>query len=151
MLRTPAERNPAASRLSHPSSESVVSDLDGISNFFTRSPKRTAILDQIVARKPSSKGWNFHSRIVGTVFENQDYLVECFEAIRADSLFNSTTVREASGFLRMLQDEDFHFFLWMFYQIMHHVDKLQLQSRDIDTVFIEQALQSFTSSVQAVR
>lgn len=133
-----------------------VSDLVGISKFFTSCPKRTAVLDQIVARKlatPSSRSWNFHSRMVGTVFEEQDYLVECFEAIRADSSLDSTTVREASSFLRMLQDEDFHFFLWLFYQIMHHVDKLhqQLQSRDTDTVFIEQALQSFTSSLQAIR
>lgn len=144
----------AASRI--PAVRVFVTDLDGISNFFTSSPKRKALLDQIVARRlgtPSSKSWDFHSRIVGTVFEEQDYLVECFETIRADSLFDSTTVREASGFLRMLHDEDFHFFLWLFYQIMHPVDRLyqQLQSSDIDVDLIEQALQSFTSSVQAIR
>uniref|UniRef100_UPI003AAA4C33 uncharacterized protein n=1 Tax=Centroberyx gerrardi TaxID=166262 RepID=UPI003AAA4C33 len=69
------------------------------------------------------------------------------------SSFDSTTVREASGFLRMLQDDDFQFFLQLFHQIMPHVDMMyqQLQKKDIDTVFIKRALQSFTSSVQAIR
>lgn len=133
-----------------------VSDLEGICDFFTSSPKRMALLDQIVAQRLSTqspKNWNFHSRIVGTVFEEQDYLVECFEAIRADSLFDSTTVREASAFLRMLKDEDFHFFLWQFYQIMRHVDKLyqELQRRDIDAAAIKRARQIFSSSIEAIR
>ncbi|XP_063745024.1 zinc finger MYM-type protein 1-like [Eleginops maclovinus] len=132
------------------------SDLGGISSFFTRSPKRTALLDQIVARRlprASSTRWNFNSRIVSTVYENLGDLIECFETIRSDSTFDSTTVREASGFLRMLQDEDFVFFLQQFHQIMPHVDMMyqQLQKRDIDMVFIKRALQNFTSSIQAIR
>ncbi len=81
------------------------SDLSGISSFFTWSPKRTALLDQIVARRlprASSTRWNFNSRIVSTVYENLGDLRECFETIRSDSSFDSTTVREASGSLRML-------------------------------------------------
>ena len=132
------------------------SDLGGISSLFTRSPKRMALLDQIVARRlprASSTRWNFNSRIVNTVYENLGDLIECFETIRSDGSFDSNTLREASGFLRMLQDEDFHFFLQLFHQIMPHVDVMyqQLQKRDIDMVFIKHALQNFTSSVQAIR
>ena len=62
-------------------------------------------------------------------------------------------MREASGYLRMLQDDDFKFFLHLFHQIMPHVDIMyqQLQKKDIDAVFFKRALQSFTSSVQAIR
>ncbi|XP_052010760.1 uncharacterized protein LOC127663288 [Xyrauchen texanus] len=79
----------------------------------------------------------------------------CFEAIRTGSLgsFDQPTVREASGYVRMLHDEDFIFFLWLFHKIMHHVDTLyqKLQKKDIDAVFIKRALDSFTNSVQAIR
>ena len=53
----------------------------------------------------------------------------------------------------MLQDEDFVFFLSVFHNIMPHVDILyqHLQQKDIDAVLIQQALQRFTSSVQAIR
>ncbi|XP_071371696.1 zinc finger MYM-type protein 1-like [Centroberyx affinis] len=80
-------------------------------------------------------------------------IIECFESITTASSFDSTAVREASGFLRMLQDDDFKFFLQLFHQIMPHVDMMyqQLQKKDIDTVLIKRALQSFTSSVQAIR
>ncbi|KAK6297140.1 hypothetical protein J4Q44_G00317230, partial [Coregonus suidteri] len=134
------------------------SDLSGITTFFSRSPKRTSILDQTVARRlprPSSTRWNFNSRVVNTVYENRDDLIVCFEAIRTGSLgsFDQLTVREASGYVRMLHDEDFIFFLRLFHKIMPHVDILyqKLQKKDIDAVFIKRALDSFTSSVQAIR
>ena len=134
------------------------SDLSGIATFFSRSPKRTSILDQTVARRlprASSTRWNFNSRVVNTVYENRDDLIECFEAIRTGSLgsFDQPTVREASGYVRMLHDEDFIFFLGLFHEIMLHVDILyqKLQKKDIDAVFIKRALDSFTSSVQAIR
>ena len=132
------------------------SELSGISTFFSRSPKRTNILDQIVARRlprPSSTTWDFNSRIVNTVYESRDDLLECFETIRTSGSFDEATVREASGYVRMLRDEDFHFFLCLFHKIMPHVDILyqKLQKKDVDAVFIKHALQSFTSSVQAIR
>ena len=67
--------------------------------------------------------------------------------------FDQLSVREASGYVRMLQDEDFVFFLCSFHNIMPHVDILyqKLQKKDIDAVFIKRALESFTSSVQTIR
>ncbi|KAL2098328.1 hypothetical protein ACEWY4_007535 [Coilia grayii] len=63
------------------------------------------------------------------------------------------SVRGASGYVRMLKDGDFKFFLWLFHKIMPHFDILyqRLQKRDIDAVFIRHALQSFSTSVQAIR
>ena len=52
------------------------------------------------------------------MFENRDDLLECFEAIKTGSHgpFDQLSVREASGYVRMLQDEDFFFFLCFFSQ-----------------------------------
>lgn len=86
-------------------------------SLFTQSPKRTSILDQIVARRllrASSTRWNSSSRIVSAVYENPDDLIQCFESIRTSGSFGSTTLREASGFLKMLRDRDFKFFLCCF-------------------------------------
>ena len=134
------------------------SDLSGIASFFSRSPKRCSVLDKMVSRRlprASSTRWNFNSRIVNTVFENRDDLLEYFEAIKTGSHgpFDQLSVREASGYVRMLQDEDFIFFLCFFHNIMPHVDMLyqKLQKKDIDAVFIKRALESFTSSVQTIR
>ncbi|KAA8592104.1 hypothetical protein FQN60_017559 [Etheostoma spectabile] len=89
------------------------------------------------------------------VYKNQDDLIECFEVIRTGSLssFDQPSVREASGYVRMLHDEDFIIFLLLFHKIMPHVYILyqKLQKKDIDAVFIKRALDSFTSSVQAIR
>ena len=79
-------------------------------------------------------------------------LMQCFDSIRTSGSFDNITVREASGFLTMLQDEDFGFFLKLCHLIMPHVDILYRQlQKDIDAVFIKRALQSFISSVQAIR
>ena len=89
--------------------------------FFPRSSKRTAVLDKLVAhrlsRAPSTR-WNFHSRAVNTIFEHKDNLLKCFRTIRENGEFDATTVREAGGFERMLEDEDFSFFLAFFHKIM---------------------------------
>lgn len=86
-------------------------------SLFTQSPKHTSILNQIVARRParaSSTRWNSSSRIVSAVYEDLDDLIQCFESIRTSGSFGSATLREASGFLKMLRDRDLKFFLCCF-------------------------------------
>ncbi|XP_035034439.1 zinc finger MYM-type protein 1-like [Hippoglossus stenolepis] len=132
------------------------SDLGGFSEFFSGSFKRTAVLDEVVARRlpgTSTTRWDFHSCAVNTVFEHQADLLLCFQTIRDSSHFDPQTVREAGGFVRMLQDEDFCFFLALFHRIMPHVDTLfkQLQKRNIDSVIISGIIQSFTDRMQTIR
>ncbi|XP_071390009.1 zinc finger MYM-type protein 1-like [Centroberyx affinis] len=132
------------------------SDLGGFAAFFSRSFKRTAVLDQVVVRRlpgTSTTGWNFHSRAVNTVYEHKDDLLRCFQTIRDSGNFDPPTVREAGGFVRMLEDEDFCFFLALFHKIMPHVDMLfnQLQKRNIDSVYITGIIQRFTNSMQTIR
>ncbi|KAL1261110.1 hypothetical protein QQF64_008937, partial [Cirrhinus molitorella] len=73
------------------------SDLGGFASFFSRSPKRTDVLDKVVARRlptSSSVRWNFHSRAVNTVFEQREDLIRCFEMIRDSSDFDPVTKKE---------------------------------------------------------
>lgn len=132
------------------------SDLSGFSAFFSRSPKRTAVLDQVVSHRlprASATRWNFHSRAVNTVYEHKDDLLKCFQTIRDSGNFDSQTTREAGGFVRMLEDEAFCFFLALFHKIMPHVDMLfnQLQKRNIDPVWIKGLLQRFRDSMLKIR
>ena len=116
------------------------SDLGGFAAFFPRSSKRTAVLDKVVAHRlprASSTRWNFHSRAVNTIFEHKDDLLKCFRTIRENGEFDATTVREAGGFERMLEDEVLSFFLAFFHEIMAHVDMLfNQQKENIDSVYI---------------
>lgn len=132
------------------------SDLGGFAAFFSRSFKRTTVLDQIVAHRlpgTSTTRWNFHSRAVNTVFEHKDDLIRCFQIIRDSDDFDPITVREAGGFVRMLEEEEFCFLLALFHKILPYVDMLfnQLQKRNIDSVYITGVIQMFTNSMQKIR
>lgn len=132
------------------------SDNGGFSSFFTKSCKRTAVLDEVVAhRLPSASAtrWNFNSRVVNTVYEHKADLVKCFQTIRNRDEFDGPTKREAGGYLRMLEDDAFCFYLALFHKIMPHVDMLynQLQKRNIDYVYISGIIQRFIDSMQAIR
>ena len=60
--------------------------------------------------------------------------------------FEPTTLRKAGGFVRLLDDDTFSFFLKLFHCIMPHVDILfsQLQKRTINSVFVRGIMQQFT-------
>jgi len=65
------------------------SNLTDITNFFSNSPQRVAILDKIVNHRiprSSNTRWNFKSRIINTVYENHESIIECFEEI--ENTFN---------------------------------------------------------------
>lgn len=58
------------------------SNLTDLTNFFSNSPQRVAVLDKVVNHRiPRSTNtrWNFKSRIVNTELENRELLVECME------------------------------------------------------------------------
>ncbi|KAL2088089.1 hypothetical protein ACEWY4_016917 [Coilia grayii] len=132
------------------------SDMGDLLLFFTKSSKRTAVFDEMVAHRlpsASSTRWNFNSRAVNTVYEHKDDLVRCFQTIRNGETFDGPTKREAGGYVRMLEDEAFCFFLALFHKIMPHVDILynQLQKRNIDSVYIAGIIQTFIDHMQAIR
>lgn len=123
-------------------------DLGGFSAFFSGAPERAAALGGMHATR-----WDFHGRAVDTVYEHRAELLECCRAIRDCGNFDPSTVRGAGGLEKMLEDEDFVFFLGLFHRIMPHVDMLsnQLQKKDIDPVFIEALVEKFTESIEKIR
>ncbi|XP_078545046.1 zinc finger MYM-type protein 1-like [Lissotriton helveticus] len=131
-------------------------DIGGIATFFTRSPKRTEALHEIVDKsvpRGSSTRWNFHIRTVNLIFEEREGLEKCFVAISSREDFDRTSQNEAHGFLRTLQDKEFQFLLFLFHDIMSHVDGLyeQLQRKEIDTVSVKAVTSAFVQKIMEVR
>lgn len=59
-----------------------------------------------------------------TLYEHKDNLLHCFQMIRDSGDFDPVTVREAGGFVRMLEEKDFCLLLVLFQMILPHVDML---------------------------
>lgn len=132
------------------------SDIGGFSTFFSKSPKRTSVLEEVLAhRLPSTSNvrWNFHSRVINTVFEHREALILCFERIRDCGNFDPNTMREAGALAMLLEDADFKFFLELFHLIMPHVDILyaKLQKKNVDSVHIKRSIEHFQSEIQRIR
>eukprot|EP00795_Rhopilema_esculentum_P005495 gene5495-673_t len=131
-------------------------NLNGFSVFFSRSPKRVEYLDKYVARRiprSAQTRWNFQSRIIDTVYRYQNDLVECFQDIIANWNGDQHTIREASGLLHWLQDNNFLLFLEFFQRVFPHVEILfaQLQKRQIDPTFIKNCITSFVDAINKER
>lgn len=60
--------------------------------------------------------------------------------------FDPVTLHKAGGFVRLLQDDSFSFFLELFHHIMPHMDFLysQLQKYYIDSAFVNRVMQKVT-------
>ena len=132
-------------------------NLNGFSAFFSRSPKQTACLDECVARRiPRSvqTRWNFRSRIVSTVFEDKEDLIQCLEKIMLTWKKDQVSVREASGLVRWLKGKDFLLYLEFFHRLMPNVDILMLnykQKRQICQVSIKKSIKYFIHAINNVR
>lgn len=130
------------------------SSLSGIPAFFSRSSQRLAELENCMSRRiprGSDTRWNFNSRVVNTVFENIEQLKECFEKLQNSN--NTQTVNEASGLLRLLNDNNFIFWLGVFHPIMPHVDLLYdaFQNRNINSSSAFSSLENFYRAISLIR
>ena len=112
-----------------------------------------AVLDEVTNHRipqSSPTRWNFKSRIVQTVFELRDILVDCCTVLE-DSPSESNG-NGASGIKRMLNDFTFLFWLEFFNKVMPHVDILfgQLQSTTMNAVKASTDLAAFTATMQRI-
>ena len=112
-----------------------------------------AVLDEVSHRRiprSSATRWNFKSRIVQTVFELQNILVDCCTVLEDSS--SESTGNGASGIKRMLNDTDILFWLDFFNKVMPHVDILygQLQSVATNAAKAKTDLAAFTASIQKI-
>ncbi|CAH1114114.1 unnamed protein product [Psylliodes chrysocephalus] len=134
------------------------SNLKGMSTFFSQSPDRMAALNDVCDKhipRLSETCWNFHSLLVQSVFNNREEIIECFENIVAGipKNYNVETVKEASGFLKWLEDDNFLFWLNFFSKVMTHVDILysQIQKIETDVVKIQICIDRFEKEIENVR
>lgn len=131
------------------------SNLSAIPNFFSSSTHRCDILEEIVnikIPKVALTRWNYNIRIVNTVFENRDKLIECFRELE-DKCDKTITSKEAYGLRRALEDPDFVFWLHLFHKIFPHVEILfnQLQSKNKDNVQLLKDIEAFEMAILSIR
>ncbi|CAH2011508.1 unnamed protein product [Acanthoscelides obtectus] len=130
-------------------------NLSGLCSFFSTSPQRTKILDEIVNRRlprSSQTRWNFQSRGVHTVYENRKDLIKVMDNIESTSR-DSSSINQASGYKLKLQDTNFVFWLSIFHKIMPHVEIVfnQLQKVRTDSVKVKNDLENFEAAIQTIR
>ncbi|CAH1103534.1 unnamed protein product [Psylliodes chrysocephalus] len=131
------------------------SNLSGLCSFFSTSPHRTKILDEVVNRRlprSSQTRWNFQSRGVHTVYENRKDLITVVDIIESTSC-DSSSINQASGYKLKLQDTNFIFWLGIFHQIMPYVEIIfnQLQKVCTDSVKVKKDLENFEATIQGIR
>lgn len=131
-------------------------NLSGFSSFFSVSPKRSDLLRDICKhRLPRcvSTRWNFQSRVVQRVSESRVELLECFSVIESSPVWDDTSIREAAGLKRLLEDEEFLFFLKLFCDIFMHVDTLYstFQSRMADGTTAQLCIAHFCEAISHIR
>jgi hypothetical protein len=141
-----------------PSVRIFFANLNGIASFFSDSPDRRAALQQVCdgrVPRPSQTKWKFQSRVVQTVFNYKEEILQCLENIEMGipKRYSTETVALSSGFANWFEDITFFFWLSFFSKIMPHVDVLfsQLQQIQADALNIQIAIDSFEKAITDIR
>ncbi|KAJ3584164.1 hypothetical protein NHX12_014660 [Muraenolepis orangiensis] len=107
------------------------SHFSGLAAFFSKSPKRTRLLDEICQKRlprVAPTRWNFASRLVCTVFEKKDAHKDLFDYIvDHHKEFDDAAILSADGYVsnfETLGNFEFGFFLSTFAKIFAHADVL---------------------------
>ncbi|KAK6470109.1 zinc finger MYM-type protein 1-like [Huso huso] len=124
--------------------------LEGFSSFFSKSPKRVALLEETGC---AATRWNFTSRIVGTVASNYAKLLETFSRVVSSEGMDDDTVGAASGFIRTLEDFDFVFMLFTFNQVFSDTDAAYdiIQQKAMDVTFCKNRIENLLQSTEEKR
>ena len=129
-------------------------NLQSFSSFFSRSAKRTAVLDEVVKRRlprAAPTRWNLKVGLLNTLYKNS--FKECLEQILDNDSTDSTTLGEANGLLNHLNSTEFLYWLKFFHFIMPHVKIFfnQAQTRGIDSVQIQNAIEELEKQIIRIR
>lgn len=134
------------------------STLSGLAAFFSKSSKRTLALDLEVHKrlpKVAPTRWNYNGRLVLTVFEYRQPLIDFFKNImdNQEKWDNETTIC-SRGYLNMLETEiNFNLLLIIFSEIFPFSDSLfaVLQNKTSDIYFCIKKIKEFKSVVLSKR
>lgn len=131
--------------------------MSGLAAFFSKSSKRTYVLQNFVKRKLPSVAptrWNFTSRLVNTIKENYDMLLLFFEHIHENSAdWDSESLLKAQGFLFFLKKLSSQFLLNIFSTIFSFTDVLFdiLQTKAMDIAYCIKKVNEIIIKLQEVR
>ncbi|XP_056145441.1 kelch-like protein 41a isoform X1 [Lampris incognitus] len=130
------------------------SHLGGLAAFFTKSAIRTKLLDEICQRRAprvAPTRWNFSSRLVCTVYEWREELLQLFQFIvdHHDD-FAEDAVHSADGYITLLTSFEFCFLLSTFNSIFAYADALFgiLQDNEFDMQFCLSSIHDFCSTTE---
>ncbi|KAK0155367.1 hypothetical protein N1851_002271 [Merluccius polli] len=135
----------------------MFSHLSGLAAFFTKSAKRTKLLDEICQQRlprVTPTRWNFSSRLVCTVYERRKELLELFEFIVDNhNDFDDDAVHSADGYTALLMGFEFCFLLATFNSVFAYSDVLFgiLQNKEYDMQFCLSSIEDFCSTTERER
>ncbi|XP_054626214.1 zinc finger MYM-type protein 1-like [Dunckerocampus dactyliophorus] len=131
--------------------------LSELAAFFSRSPKRAQLLDdicQLCLPRTAPTRWQHTSRLVSTVFERRDALKEVFNHIlEHHDEYDEDSVRSADGFHARLDNFDFCFLLHAFNGIFEHCDVLFgiLKNKPLDVQLCLARVKEFCDTIELER
>jgi hypothetical protein len=130
----------------------------GFSSFFSKSTKRTQLLDDMsCARLPSNSDtrWSFKSRIIKTILNQKDTLFRVFDKIINSDNFarDHDSIREAVGFKRLLNEFNFLFLLKVFNLIFEQTDTVYniVQNKIMDIVYCQTRINNLVLTLKQFR
>ena len=131
-------------------------NLHAFPSFFTRSPKRSEILKEIVHKRiPSAPQtrWNYNTRTVKVIHDNLEPLKECMQVIMDSPNSDPNTYNQAQSLLSYLNNDIFLYWLSFFATLMPHCEMLFkfLQSRSLDSIKIMNEVSKFEKVVNQLR
>lgn len=132
--------------------------LCGFSSFFSKSTKRTNILDNIASSRlptASQTRWNFKSRLITTVLKNREVLIEVFDHIINNEEFSNDriTIREAVGFRDFLNNFNNVFLLKVFYLVFEQTDMVYnvIQNKISNISYCTERIQNLVQTIISYR
>ena len=111
----------------YPSNKSVCRKLVRLLNVPLLSPKRLDALREVSGKgfpRTFKTRWNFRSRVIDSVANYQDQILECLHKIQSSNQWYDKTKQEAFGLSKTLQDSKFKYSLFSLKTIFAHTDTL---------------------------
>lgn len=132
--------------------------LNGLATFFSKSSKRARALDNEVKKRlprAAPTRWNYNGRLVLTVHEHRQPLIDLFEnTLQDQDDWDTETLNLSRGYLVSLKNDfTFNFLLLVFAEIFPFTDTLYdiIQSKSNDIGFCVQKIKNFQHTIASKR
>uniref|UniRef100_A0A1B6EA54 TTF-type domain-containing protein n=2 Tax=Clastoptera arizonana TaxID=38151 RepID=A0A1B6EA54_9HEMI len=129
-------------------------NVQGICTFFSTSNQSISVLDEIFNKSGPKTNWNFQSRSVMVLFAHREVILEYMEALLNDSaISNESTICQTSGYVKILTDDNFIYWLSFFGNVIPFIDILfkQLHRLKGNTARTQKCILNFEKSIAKIR